>query len=134
MAKGPDVISMVLNRNMTLSTTMGHVIRFVKDKPINVPSICRAAAAEIGAVPTDGKPVGEEDAPKKLPVIDHAERREKILEAIELLVERNERGDFTAAGVPSVSPVNSLLDFRADAKEIALAWQARHDAIANDEE
>jgi hypothetical protein len=64
------------------------------------------------------------------PVLDGDDRAAHIMDAILKLVARNERGDFTAAGAPSVDAVFDITGFRAPAKEIAVVWQAYRDKKA----
>ena len=49
--KGPVV--MVLNRDFSLASTLGHVLTFKKDEPMPVPPIMVRACAEIGATRVD---------------------------------------------------------------------------------
>lgn len=130
---GKVLPQLVLNRNYTLVTIFGHVIRFTKDEPIAVPPAAYASAVAIGAVPADGTdPDVLDDAPKPREMISPQERGEKILAAIEMLVELNNRNDFTAAGSPSVKAVERELGFDVDRREIAAQWQVFHDKQAGE--
>lgn len=118
---------LVLNRNYTLNSTLGHSIAFRKDVPTHVPPIMYAAAIAIGAVPEDGSdPNVLVDAP---PVngapIDPTERGLAIRKAVDNVVARNERLDFTAAGVPTVGAVGDRLGWKPSAREIAQEWASR---------
>lgn len=123
--------TLTLNRDYTLTTDKGHVIKFEKDKPTHVPQIVYADAIAIGALPSDGSDANviEEAQVSKAPV-DPAERQPLILMAIEDIVARNEREDFTAAGSPTVEAVSKVVEFKVRATEIAQAWQAYHDKKA----
>ena len=97
-------IPMILQRTRTLRTTKGHTLRFEANKARPVPVSIRSEAMQIGAVP-----VSEEDLPKEDPNADrepmpltHEERREKIEQTIEMLEQRNARGDFTATNQPNL--------------------------------
>jgi hypothetical protein len=125
-------MNMTLNRDYVLATNKGHSIAFKKDVPTHVPGIVYQNAIAIGAVPSDGDapnvlPPEDDEAP---PITDADDRTKHIMGAIEKLVARNERGDFTAAGAPAVDAVFDLTGFRAQAKEIAVVWQAYRDAKA----
>lgn len=121
---------MVLNRNFTLDTTFGQSIRFEKDVPTHVPPICHAAAMAIGAVFDDGNgaEVPDENAPYN--PTDPAERAAKALAAVTVIADRNDKDDFTGSGAPKLDAVIKVAGFKVDKKELATAWQARHDAIA----
>jgi hypothetical protein len=49
---------------------------------------------------------------------------------MELLVERNERTDFSAAGVPTAAAIAKIVDFKVHPKEISVVWQQYHEAKA----
>lgn len=124
--------SMVLNRNLTLDTIYGQSIRFVKNEPTHVPSICVAAALAIGAEFVDGSGVEVEEPEAVGEPMDPAERAMRTLAAVTQLADKNNNADFTAAGMPKVDSVGHVLGYKASAKEIATAWQAYHDAKAAD--
>ena len=122
---------LVTNRDVTLNTTKGHSIEFKAGVPTHVPGIIYQDALSIGAVPAEGGAPAMPKEPAALePVTDVDDRHSHIMEAIKLLVERNGRGDFTAAGAPAVDAVFDITGFRAQAKEIAVVWQAYRDAKA----
>lgn len=111
-----------LNRNHVLRTTSG-VISFYKGEKTFVPKHMEREALAIGAEIVDGEapdPLGPE---KVLPAIPAGEdRREQIIAAIEMLVERNDSSDFTGSGSPSVKAVARLLGFDVERSELADAW------------
>ena len=124
-------MKLTLNRNFTLNTDKGHSIEFKAGVPTHVPGIVYQDALAIGAVPSEGgAPAVPVDPAKPEPVTDVDDRHSHIMEAIKLLVERNGRGDFTAAGAPAVDAVFDITGFRVQAKEIAVVWQAYRDAKA----
>jgi hypothetical protein len=126
-----EPLLLVLNRNFTLATTKGHVIEFKKGVPTNVPKAVYQDALSIGAQPPDGsEPVVDDDKKKDAAPQDPAERNPLILAAIEALIDRNEREDFTAAGSPTVDAVSKEVGFKVAAKEIAGQWQAYHEKKA----
>lgn len=126
---------LVLNRNYLLITTSGHAIKFKKGEPTHVPPTLYRAALSIGAVPADGSDpdVQDERKPDAAPV-DPAERNENIMAAILKMIERNEREDFTAAGMPSVDAVTRNVGYKVSSKEIASVWQKYHEDKAKGED
>lgn len=123
---------LVLNRNYTLTSTLGHSIEFVKGVPTHVPPAMYRAALEIGAMPADGESVDVLEDSKPAAPIDPAERAELIMMAIKDIVARNEREDFTAAGAPSVQAVTKAVGFKVASSEIAAQWQLHHEQVQAD--
>lgn len=124
-------VKMVLNRNYTLASTLGHVLTFKKDTPLMVPAIMVHACAQIGAVRADGKDVFEEPEPVEQQPVDPAQRLVAVRKAIENIVSANEREDFTAGGSPKTTAVSREAGFRVDQTEVRTAWQARNDELAS---
>lgn len=126
---------MTLNRNYTMSTTLGHSIFFKRGTPTHVPPALRSLAISIGAVPADGgdpNVLPEDELVSNSPV-DPEERAAAVRKAIDMIVRANERGDFTAAGVPTVAAVTQVAGWKVQAREIAQEWQARGErALAAD--
>lgn len=122
---------LTLNRDYVLTTTKGHVIAFKKDEPTFVPLAVYPEALAIGALPAEGADLSalEEPAIKKAPA-DPAERNPLIAAAIEQLVAKNEREDFTAAGSPTVDAVSTVVGFKVGGREIAAMWQEYHEKKA----
>lgn len=115
-------MKLVSNRNFTLRTTTGHIIKFVKDTPVDVPPSCVAHAMQVGCVPHDGvaPESPEEKAAAVIPVGIH--RIDAIVDAIEALVARNARADFTASGMPQVKSIEKILGYDIDSKERNECW------------
>lgn len=124
-----ELPKLVLNRDYTLNTKLGHSVFFKKGEPTVVSKLVYAEAIAIGALPVDGADpnVIADSVPSKEPV-DPAERAPQIKAAIELLVERNARNDFTASGAPTAVAVSEAVGYKVQAKEIAAVWQAIADA------
>lgn len=120
-------MEMVLNRNYTMSTTLGHNIQFKRGVPTHIPPILRSQAISIGAVPADGSDpdVLQDDVIANAAPIDPLERTDEVRKAIENIVRRNERLDFTAAGIPTVAAVSLAAGWKVSAREIANEWQMR---------
>ena len=126
-----EPLMLVLNRNFTLATIKGHVIAFEKGKPTAVPKAAYQDALAIGAQPPDGSaPAVDDDKKKDAAPQDPNERNPLILAAIEKLIDRNDREDFTAAGSPTVDAVSKEVGFKVASKEIAGQWQEYHDKKA----
>lgn len=128
-----EPVVMVLNRNYTLSSTLGHVLTFKKDQPMPIPPIMVRACAEIGATRVDGVDPFEivEDAKDAQPV-DPGVRLEQIRKAIDVICERNARDDFTAANTPKVVSVSEEVGYKVDRTEVHKAWQERNEDLANE--
>jgi hypothetical protein len=112
-----------LHRNFTLRTTKGHTINFVKGQPIWVPPACVPDAVAIGAVSEEEVSVlGDE--PKPVTTLSPDERQKKLFAAFETLLSRNERGDFSASGLPNTRKLEDLCGFDVPNRERDAAWQA----------
>ena len=121
-----------LHRNYIMNTTKGHSIRFTKGEPVNVPPICIEDAVAIGAQPvdpTDGDVLGEEE--KAQPSMTAEEREAKVFEAFGVMKTRNERGDFTASGLPNNKRLPALLGFELTNRERDSYWQ-KHRELEQD--
>ncbi len=119
----------VLNRNFTLRTLAGRIVNFEKGVPTFVPPMIVKDALTIGAEPCDGKMnILEEEAapPPAVPVGE--EREQQVFLAFDLISERNERGNFTAQGVPTVDAVEHITGFKITKKEQQSYWQAYREA------
>lgn len=113
-------MNFVLNRDKTVSTLSGHIIEFKKGAPTYVPRACWEAVQAVGAVP-------EEELPEE-PKVDNPEptdadkRRDVIMDAMEQIVLRNRREDFTATGAPHARALKELLGFTVQNKERDTLW------------
>lgn len=108
-----------MQRDRVIATTMGHAIEFKKGVPTHVPPECWAIVQQHGAIP-------EEDIPdpevKALAPSDPIERKNAIKKAMTTIVARNQREDFTAAGLPHTKVVSMEVKFPIDSKERDLVW------------
>lgn len=112
----------VLNRNYLLRTTAG-CVEFQKGVPTWVTPEMQRYAQEIGAERTDGPAedfLGEEPVAK--PQLGPIERQEELYAAFDMVIERNESGDFTGQGVPTVKAIEKIVSFDVDRVEVAGAW------------
>lgn len=114
-----------LHRNFTLRTTKGHTIAFVKGQPVWVPPMCVPDAVSIGAVAVnadEGDVLGDE--PQAVPALNPDERQAKLFEAFEVMLNRTERTDFTASGMPHAKKLTEMVGFDVANRERDAAWQA----------
>lgn len=111
----------VMLKDRVVGGTTGHFIRFVKGVPTDVPREMWADVQAAGAVP-------ESDLPDDEPVLtkvthDPAERQQKYFEAFAGLEERNERGDFTASGLPNSKVLEKMVGFQVVNTERDSMWE-----------
>ena len=144
---------MKLAKNRVYASTLGHVIRFVKDEPVFVHPIMLKECGAIGAVVVPGKAPKVKKKPMKteeqmieeintsVNAVKEAEgipeapaqpvapvdRMEMILSCVRALIERNERGDFTAAGIPNLNVLGKKTGFRVDKNELKEAMATIND-------
>lgn len=117
-----------LSRTHVLVTLSGRAIEFKKGQPTHVPQECVRDAVAIGAVPSDGSDVAkvfeaDEDSLPKAPT-NPAERQEKIMNSMRLLIERNDRDDFSASGLPNLKVLERMLGWKVDKKELHAVWMS----------
>lgn len=120
---------MVLNRNYTLNTTLGHCVRFKKGVPTDVPKVIVQQALSVGAEAVDEAAQKEvdieasKDDPKARSAVPTGdERKGKIKEVLEQIASRNQSGDFTAGGKPKLEAINAELDFKVTTEERDELW------------
>ena len=116
------MIKMVSPRNFTLRTAKGHSVVFKKNEPVDVPLVIFDDAQSVGAVPVDEAdvPTEEETAAENIPVGD--EREAAIIASFDQVIARNERGDYTAGGVPKAKVIEALVGFEVDLREVRNLW------------
>jgi len=111
-------------RDFTVRTMAGHTLHFKKGEPRFVPPEVRHLMTEHAIMPvSDDIPVVE--AEEKTPPPAGDTRRERIYEAVKMLVELNDPNEFTAGGIPKTSSVSKVAGFTVDASERSTAWE-RH--------
>ena len=123
----------VLNRNYTHRSTHG-VVSFEKGAPSHVPPMMEKEIIAIGGERADGTqfdPLDPEQA-EKIP-LSPIERRDELFAAFQIITDRNESGDFTGAGVPTVKAVEKLVDFDVDRAEIVEVWAEFKQAKAEEQ-
>lgn len=118
-------VRMTLDRTYVVRSTQGHAIRFEKGVPTLVPKAMLSAAMSIGAVLAEGE-VATDILPKEVVSTtpkEPAERVRRISEAIKLIIEKNERFDFRASGIPTPGAVSREAGFRVDMKEVEFMYR-----------
>lgn len=121
---------LVLNRDEVLRSLTGHSISFIENIPVAVPQAMYAEALAIGAKPVgDGDEVDLRKPDPDAPPAD-IERPALILEAIEAIIQEDNRDEFTASGKPSVGAVSDRVGFKVSAVELNAVWQERNESNA----
>jgi hypothetical protein len=110
-----------LNRDKTISSTMGYSIAFVKGVATHVPPAMWAEVQAIGAVPDNELPE-EKKADTREPQ-DPVARKAAIMAAFEQMILSAKREDFTGTGVPHAKALAVLIGFTIDGKERDALWQ-----------
>ena len=120
-------MKMILGRDYVHASTLGHVVRFIKNEPVHVPPIVVKECAAFGAVPVDTEVDVLAPEPEAAPQpVDPQARLEEVKNAIEKMVEENMRDDFTATGIPKVPAVSKRAGFKVDRTEVIRVWEDRH--------
>lgn len=120
----------VMQRDRVVGGTSGHFINFKKGEPVFVPKEMWAEVQGFGAVPQGDLP--EDEVVKVAPPLDATEREAAYFAAFEKLIERNERGDFTASGLPNAKMLENFLDFTVVNKERDIMWDKYNEAKRGD--
>jgi hypothetical protein len=113
-----------LHRTFVLRTTKGHTVSFAKGQPAWVPPMCVPDVVAIGAVAVEegaGDILGDEAAPVSSLSAD--ERQQKLFAAFETMLNRSERNDFTASGLPHARRLTGMVGFDVGNRERDDAWQ-----------
>ncbi len=115
----------IMNRNVTIASTLGHSIAFEKNVPTFVPPAMHQEVVGKGAVPVDGE-VQFDDMKSEVnnAPADGAERAEMIKMVLADMKERNVNEEFTAGGSPKVKVVSTQAGFEVTAAEVADLWNA----------
>lgn len=107
-------------RDRVVVSTLGHSIEFKKGVATPVPPALYDIVQQHGAVPEEELP--EDTKPQSKVPTDPAERSSQIQTAIELLVLRKQREDFTAGGAPHAKVLSAELGWTVDATERDAEW------------
>lgn len=117
---------MVMQRNYALASLCGRVINFKKGEPVWVPPGAVKEALAVGAEGVDEKldPLEVDKVEIKAPPpLSQPERNAKIIEAFGLITTREQRGDFTAQGVPNTRILSGLIGFDVMRQDVDPLWE-----------
>ena len=109
-------------RDRTVESTLGHCIEFKKGVPTYVPPELHRTVYDMGGEPSE--PLAEETKQVVTAPEGATARAEAIEDAIRILVDTNNRDDFTGNGSPQVKSLEALLGWKPDAAERDAAWLA----------
>lgn len=110
----------IMLKDRVVGGITGHFIRFKKGEPTEVPREMWADVQAAGAVPESDLPDDEPAAVKQ--IHDPLERQRVFFETFEMLENRNERGDFTASGLPNSKVIEKVLGFQVVNNERDAMW------------
>jgi len=109
-------------RNMTVVSTSGRSVSFVKGKPSYCPPQMHAELIAQGVVPTEEIPEPVDDGSPKEPTVPK-DREQALFAAFEKIVLRNSRNDFSAVGIPHNAVLAKELGWSGlNNKERDAAW------------
>lgn len=127
MAKKSQLL--VMHRDLHVTSLIGYTYTFKKGEPQMVVADMVEECMRYGAVPPEGAEVAEtEDTPRRA-TPRGADRHNKIKDAIEDLVDRNDRGDFGASGAPNLRALEATLGFKVDKRERDSIWSEVNEAL-----
>jgi len=126
-------MNLVMNRNITVSSTCGHAIKFEKDVPVYVVPMMVSECMAQGAIPAEGEKLPEvkEEPNTQEPPPMGDDRVNRIEAVFEEMVAKNERGTFGASGVPKIDALRKRIAFEIDGGEIKELWKAYKAKINN---
>jgi hypothetical protein len=109
-----------MNRDRIVVSTSGHAIEFKKGEPTHVPPEMYDLVQEQGAVTEED--IVSSAPPAGTAPTSESDRQEMLLMAIETIVTRNRREDFTASGAPHGKALFAELGWKIDNRERDAAW------------
>lgn len=116
----------VSQRDVTITSTSGHTIRFSKGEPKSVPPDLRAECLQHGVLPVEN--VDLTDLGGRIPLVKTegpltvSERDERIRDAIADMLAANKREAFTAAGLPRVDQISKVTGFDVNPADRDRLW------------
>lgn len=118
----------VSNRNITVGGTQGYAIEFKAGVPQEVPKRMWDDCMQRGILPEDDLP---DDAVVPAGTIpdDAAVVESRILDAFKTVSARQQRGDFTGTGHPSVAVISQLAGFPVDRKMMTPIWEKHRGSL-----
>lgn len=120
---------MVLNRDEVFVSTRGLSYAFVKGEPLHVSPKLIQEALRFGASLAESedeagkKEVADVKADMDREEQENADRKPKIVEAIQAMLKRNLAGDFTAGGKPNLNQMAKLTKFTVTTEELDPIWK-----------
>jgi hypothetical protein len=127
----PDrAVFMVSPRDYRLSSLSGYCVNFKEGVPAQVPPHVYKEALALGARVVEGETVTPATEPEPEKPFD---RDAALLDALRVIVSRNNEDDYTVNGVPKVLSVMELLppefEPRANSTEVARVFEILQDNI-----
>lgn len=113
-------------------TSTGHTYKFIKDEPIDVAYVAVKSCLLAGCYAAVGEEIPAEKKEEPQVQLLGPDRDEAIKEAMNKLVSRNGREDFTGTGKPDLKALAGLLNFQIDARERDTHWQEVLDTMAEE--
>jgi len=113
-------MNFVLNRDKVIGGTCGHFVSFKKGEATYVPKALWEDVMAAGGVPETE--ISVEEAVAAPVVVTDSERQEKYFKAFADIIERNDRGDFTASGLPNSKVLEHMVGFQVINKERDMYW------------
>ena len=118
----------VMHRDRVVASTAGHVIGFKKGEPTYVPPEARKDVMQAGGIPEDEDFDPDAEAKAKRAAentepVDPVEREKAVFAVFEKLTLRNERGDFTANGVPNAKVLKAELGWELQGRDRDVLWE-----------
>lgn len=111
-------------RDRTISSTLGHCVFFPKGVATYAPPALHRAVMEAGGEPEDEMEDPRDPTAKTGPAepTDPEARGADIYAAIEMIVNKNNRDDFTANGSPHTKALSQLVGWKVTPDERDLQW------------
>jgi len=125
---------MVLNRNAVLSSIVVGRIVFQAGVPVCVPPRGHQEAMAMGAEFASGAKFEPKQTILPEEETDLTKRMQAISAILPAIVERNRKGDFTAAGIPNTTIFRDLIGFKPDAREVYACWRELQSKTAIDKQ
>lgn len=92
----------------------------------DVPQMFVQSAFAAGAIPIDE----EEEGFVAAPIVNQERTRDEIIaDGIKSMLEREEEGDFTAAGMPDRRKLSGLIGIQVSAEEVARVWKRLNESV-----
>lgn len=120
-------MQMQLNRDYVHVSLSGQSIAFKKDTPTFVPPRLVREIVALGGTAAENGPDREAEvkalAEISLAQLEDATRGPKIVEAINTMLARNQRGDFTSGGRPNLKTLFNMTGIEVSPEELAPIWE-----------